>query len=200
VLYDLALSILDGLFLLALMAIAMYLLLKNNPGGTELDAEIAEFPQESQTKAVLMFVFTLGTLIASSKALVFGATGLAEHWGVSDLVIGVTIVAVGTSLPELAASITSAIKGHHDIALGNVIGSNLFNLLIVLPMPALINPSVLEAPVLYRDYVSMMVLTLLLTAFAFFMRKKGAISRIEGGVFIVCYILYLGWVYQSITA
>ncbi|MCP5207491.1 MAG: calcium/sodium antiporter [Hahellaceae bacterium] len=200
VLYDLELSILDGVFLLALMAIAMYLLLKSNPGAAEIDAEIADIPQESQTKAIIMFVLSLAVLIVSSKSLVYGATGLAKYWQVSDLVIGVTIVAIGTSLPELAASVASALKGHHDIALGNVIGSNLFNLLTVLPMPALIHPSVLEASVVNRDYLSMMVLTLLLTAFAFLMRKRGVISRAEGGIFLTCYILYLGWVYQSITA
>lgn len=200
VLYDLELSILDGIFLLALMVIAMYLLLKNNPGAAEVDEEIANIPQESQLKAIIMFAVSLTILIVSSKILVYGATGLAKYWDVSDLVIGVTIVAIGTSLPELAASVVSAMKGHHDIALGNVIGSNLFNLLTVLPMPALIHPSTLEAPVVYRDYLSMIFLTLLLTAFAFLMRRKGAISRPEGGAFLTCYILYLGWVYQSVTA
>ena len=110
--------------------------------------------------------------------------------GVSELIIGLTIVAIGTSLPELAASVASALKGHHDVALGNIIGSNLFNLLAVLAMPALLNPLHIDLDVLYRDYGTMAGLTVLLALFAYGMRKKGKLARFEGGILLACYIAY----------
>src|SRR5690606_2179124 len=101
-------------------------------------------------------------LLASSEALVWGATTTARELGISELVIGLTIVAIGTSLPELAASVMSALRGHHDIAIGNVFGSNLFNLMAVLPLAGIIQPLDLGAAVFYRDFLVLAGITLLL--------------------------------------
>ncbi len=198
-LYDNALSLLDALFLLFMMVVSLIVLTRKGPDVPELDAELDEIPNESNKEAILWFVFGLGLLIASSKLLVWGATGLATWAGVSDLIIGLTIVAVGTSLPELAASVASALKGHHDIALGNIIGSNLFNLLTVLPMPGLLNPGEIEGGSFGRDYGFMLGLTCLIALFAYVMRKKGKVSRGEGGVMLLAYLAYLGTIGQSLA-
>ena len=103
----------------------------------------------------------------------------------------------GTSLPELAASVASALKGHHDIALGNIIGSNLFNLLAVLPIPALLNPVTLDSIVLVRDYSIMLALTLILASAAYIMQKKGRLGRRFGGSLLAAYFGYLFLLYQT---
>ncbi|PIE43201.1 MAG: calcium/sodium antiporter [Gammaproteobacteria bacterium] len=197
VLYDSTLSLFDGIFLLVLMVLSMFALTRKGEQAPELDEELEEIPELNTAKAITWFVIGLAILVGSSKLLVWGATGLAAFLGVSDLIIGLTIVAVGTSLPELAASIASALKGHHDIALGNVIGSNLFNLLTVLPLPALINPGPLESIALYRDYGYMLAMTLLVAGFAYAMQRRGKISRAEGGVMLAAYAAYLLLIYQT---
>jgi cation:H+ antiporter len=113
--------------------------------------------------------------------------------GISPLVIGLTIVAVGTSLPELAASVISALKGHHDIAIGNIIGSNIFNLLLVSGIPAIIQPLNMTQEVFYRDYLYMLGLTLALCSmmiWGFTVKKDGIIGRVSG---ILLLILYAGY-------
>ena len=105
-------------------------------------------------------------LVGSSRALVFGAVNIATAFNVSELVIGLTIVAVGTSLPELAASLISAIRGHADIAIGAVIGSNMFNLLVVLSLPGLFGDLVLAPAVLFRDLGTVFITTFILALFS----------------------------------
>jgi cation:H+ antiporter len=134
-------------------------------------------PSMSTTAALLWFLVGLGALLISSEALVWGAKQFALFFGVSQLIIGLTIVAVGTSLPELAASVTSAIRGHHDIALGNIFGSNLFNLLAVMSVPGIISPLALNQEVFYRDYLAMSFLTLVLIAAIGFSLWKGKRER-----------------------
>ena len=121
--------------------------------------------------------------------MVRGAVYIAEYYGMSDLVIGLTIVAIGTSLPELAASITSIIKKEADIAIGNIIGSNMFNILAVLGIPTLINPGYFAGDVLSRDYPTMLGLTLLLGAMIF-ISSKGKLVRVEGAILLSCFIAY----------
>ncbi|MDH5180623.1 MAG: calcium/sodium antiporter, partial [Gammaproteobacteria bacterium] len=118
--------------------------------------------------------------------------------GVSDLVIGLTIVAIGTSLPELAASVMSALKKEPDIAIGNVIGSNMFNLLAVLGLPAAISPLKLDAGVLERDFPYMIGLSIALFTMAYGFRQHGRINRIEGGLLFTAYIAYLVLLYFTI--
>lgn len=140
--------------------------------------------------AVYWLVIGLILLIASSRVLVWGAVEIAQGFGVSDLIIGLTIVAIGTSLPELAASITAARKGEHDLALGNILGSNLFNTLAVVGIAGMIQPMLVSPEVFYRDILIMAVLTVLLFLFGYGFRGLGCINRYEGGVLLSCYIGY----------
>ncbi|RMG35813.1 MAG: calcium/sodium antiporter [Gammaproteobacteria bacterium] len=162
-----------------------------------LEEEFAEeIPSGMSTTVALGW--TLGglvLLIVSSRILVWGAVNIATALGVSDLVIGLTIVAIGTSLPELAASIAATLKGEDDLAVGNIVGSNIFNMLAVLSVPALLTPVDVGNEVLIRD----MPLMLVLTATLFFMGKGGAgngtISRLEGSLLLATFVLYQGWLY-----
>lgn len=142
-------------------------------------------------KTLLILIIGLIVLLASAKLLVWGAVRIATELGVSDLVIGLTIIAIGTSLPELAASITSAKRNEPDIAIGNVIGSNLFNMLGVLSIPALIAPSQIPTAILSRDYPVMLGLTIILFFLAFGLRsRQPGIGRIAGALLLIGFISY----------
>jgi cation:H+ antiporter len=143
-------------------------------------------------KAWWLLASGLVLLLASSKLLVWGAVGIAQYYGVSDLVIGLTIVAIGTSLPELAASIMAARKNEHDIAVGNVVGSNLFNILAVLGIAGAIAPTEVEEAVLYRDFPLMLALSvvLYLVARGFSREGHGIIRRWAGLVLLVVFLVY----------
>lgn len=158
------------------------------------DPLISEFEQElnnaDPTKtATVKLLIGLILLVAGADLLVRGAVFIAESYGVSDLVIGLTIVAIGTSLPELAASIASILKKEADIAIGNIIGSNMFNILAVLGIPALINPDYFASEVLTRDYPAMIGLSLLLGAMLF-ISSKGKLVRTEGAILLSCFMGY----------
>ena len=165
-------------------------------------AESGESEKLSLGKSILWLVLGLALLVASSRALVWGAVEIARALGVSDLLIGLTIVAVGTSLPELASSIAAARKGENDLAIGNIIGSNLFNTLMVVGIAAMIAPMhSFSASILSRDLPVMAVLTVLLLLFGLPVRKSrvgadgkriGRINRLEGTVFLVAYVGYIG--------
>ena len=148
-------------------------------------------------RAVLWLVVGGLCLLGSSRLLVWGAVSIAESMGISDLVIGLTVVALGTSLPELAACVMSAFKNEHDIALGNVIGSNIFNLFAVLGMPGLINPGAIDAEVLTRDYPVMVGLTLALFVMAYGFRGPGRINRFEGALLVAGFCGYQTLLYFS---
>ncbi len=158
------------------------------------DPLINEFEQElnqtdSTKTAVIKLLIGLILLVSGADFLVRGAVFIAESYGVSDLVIGLTIVAIGTSLPELAASIASILKKEADIAIGNIIGSNMFNILAVLGIPALINPDYFASEVLTRDYPAMMGLSLLLGVMIF-VSSKGKLVRTEGAILLACFMGY----------
>lgn len=155
----------------------------------EMDAEMSTHTMPLK-RAVTWLVAGLILLIISSRILVWGAVTIAQSLGVSDLIIGLTIVAVGTSLPELASSLIAIRKNEHDIALGNVLGSNLFNTLAVVGIAASISPLAVESAVLYRDWALMAGLTLLLFVFGLGIKKQGRINRVEGGVLLTVYIGY----------
>ena len=188
-------ALLCGLFLVLVWMVYS----AHRAGRGEAIADEIALPQTMSTaRATLMFLLGLIVLMAGSKALVWGAVDIAERLGVSDLVIGLTIVAIGTSLPELAASIISARRGEPDIALGNVIGSNLFNVLGVLGLPGLLAPGPVPGEVLTRDYPVMLALTVLLFAFAFSLRNgERHINRLEGGLLLAAFIGYEIWIYLS---
>lgn len=141
-------------------------------------------------RAVLWLVVGLLLLIISSRLLVWGAVEIARGYGVSDLVIGLTIVAVGTSLPELASSIAAIRKNEHDIALGNILGSNLFNTLAVVGIAGTIHPLTVGPDVLVRDIPVMAVLTVSLFIVGYGFRGPGRINRVEGAVLLACYVAY----------
>jgi len=144
----------------------------------------------STGKAVMWFSVGLTLLLLGSNLLVDGAITVAREYGVSDLIIGLTIVAVGTSLPELAASIASALKGESDIALGNVIGSNMFNVLGVMSVPALIHPATLDGAVMSRDFPIMAGLSVVLFVMAARRGGDRCISRVEGALLLSGFAAY----------
>ncbi|MDO6681981.1 MULTISPECIES: calcium/sodium antiporter [unclassified Oceanobacter] len=191
---DLELSYVDSLLLLAGLVATMYILFQESDESGEPivdEDEAAEIESLPTKMAVFWLVSGLVCLMASSKALVWGATIIAHNFGVSDLVIGLTIVAIGTSLPELAASVASALKGHHDIAIGNVIGSNIFNLLAVMPVPGLIATVAVEPMALHRDLPVMLSLTLALLVLFVLNRRSGVMGRFSGSLLGLSYLGYL---------
>lgn len=207
---DNELSVSDGVILLAgLIAIFYYLVTSKShqPANAAPEDEPEDIPDIPSTKAWRLFVLGLIMLIISSHILVIGAKDIALALGISDLVVGLTVVAIGTSLPELAATVASALKGHHDIALGNIVGSNLFNLLAVMAMPALINPPKLDPEVFSRDYLWMTGITFLLAGMVLShklwthysashnlpgttKKAKSRIGRVEGTILLAAYVTY----------
>ncbi len=172
--------------------------------GDSLEAETEQELAEHMMplgKAVFWLVAGLALLIVSSRLLVWGAVEIAVTLGISDLIIGLTIVALGTSLPELAASVIAARKGEHDIAIGNVVGSNMFNLLAVVGIAGVISPmSALTSDILSRDWIVMMVLTAALFVMAYGFRGQGRINRIEGGVLVAGFAAYNVWLVGSVLS
>ena len=188
----------DSFILVAALVVSLLWLFRGDAGAMADDEE--EIPDMAQRKALFWLVVGLAILIASSRMLVWGAVNIATTFGVSDVVIGLTIVAIGTSLPELAASVASALKRHHEIALGNVVGSNIFNLLAVLPVPGFFATVAIDPEVLSRDFMTMAGLTFLVAALIVLMRKKGKLNRMEGGLLAAIYVGYLYVIYLSATA
>jgi cation:H+ antiporter len=197
-LVDGRLTRLDALVLLGVFAglmawtIVQGLRKKTDALGQEMEAELT-----GQTMPMKRALFWVGVglllLIASSRILVWGAVEIAHGFGVSDLIIGLTIVAVGTSLPELASSVIAARKGEHDIALGNILGSNLFNTLAVVGIAGAIRPMAVAPEVLTRDMLVMGSLTLALFIIGFGFRGPGRINRIEGTALLACYVGYTAY-------
>ncbi len=149
-------------------------------------------------RALSWLVFGLALLIASSRVLVWGAVEIAQGLGVDDLVIGLTVVAVGTSLPELASALIATRKGEHDIALGNVLGSNLFNTLAVVGIAAAIQPTAVSPEVFSRDMLVMGVLTLSLFAIGYGFRGPGRVNRVEGAALLTVYLIYTATLVSSV--
>jgi len=163
-----------------------------------IDETIDELPTKLPLKKSLIWtIIGLCLLLLSSKLLVWGASSIASEFGVSDLVIGLTIVAIGTSLPELAATLSSAKKGETDLAVGNIVGSNLFNTLSVLAIPALIQPLKLPPEVLTRDMPVMLGLTVVLLLFSFgcFKNSRYKINLPKGIFLLISFIIYEALLY-----
>ena len=197
--WDGELSQVDGIILsLSLFGFVFWLY---KVGMKERDALLeAEFedviPEDMDMKtSVIWLMIGLLVLIASSRMMVWGAVKIATLLGVSDLVIGLTIIAIGTSLPELVASIASVLKNEAELAVGNIIGSNMFNILAVLMMPALLSPGKFDAPILERDMPIMFVFTVVLFLMAYGHKKLGRITRWEGGILLSGFSGYLYLLY-----
>jgi cation:H+ antiporter len=165
--------------------------------GSEMQQELEVHAMPIRA-ALLWLVVGLVLLIVSSRILVWGAVSIAHGFGVSDLVIGLTIVAVGTSLPELASSIIATRRGEHDIALGNVLGSNLFNTLAVVGIAAAIQPMMVEPEVLSRDILVMAALTVSLFIFGYGFRAAGRVNRVEGALLLACYVGYTAYLLSTV--
>jgi cation:H+ antiporter len=194
-LFDRHLSVLDGIILLAgLGAILHQLIRGQNTSDQELSPsmqeELDELPDMTTLQAVAWLMLGLIVLLISAQILVYAATEIASTLGVSEMIIGLTIVAVGTSLPELAATIGSAIKGHTDIAIGNVVGSNILNILAVLAVPGLMAPTDIDFAALWRDCGMMLALTLMLALFAYGINSRAVITRFEGAVMLMAWLGY----------
>lgn len=189
------LSLVEGIVLITMFVMTLigmgWLSLKvdkNDPLVAETEDEI---PNNVPTSTAIFWVIVgLILLPLSAHFLVESAVFIAKYFGISDLVIGLTIIALGTSLPELAASIAGVLKGEDDLALGNIIGSNIFNLLAVLAMPGLLIPSELDPSAASRDAVVMLALTILLFVFCFNFRGTRQINRYEGAVFVIGFFTY----------
>lgn len=148
-------------------------------------------------KGIIWSLVGLIILIISSRIIVWSSVKIAGFLGISDLIIGLTIVAVGTSLPELASSISAAKKGEHDLALGNILGSNLFNTLVVVGIAGVINPLKATPEVFSRDIIVMIVMTVSLFIMGYGLKGKGRINRIEGSILLISYAVYVLFVIYS---
>jgi len=196
-LLNLSLTLLDSIVLLTALIVCLYLFgrfQRNAEPGDGIAEDDEEIPEMTTGKATFLLIMGLTVLAASSRMLVWGATEIALALGVSELIIGLTIVAIGTSLPELAASIASALKNQHDIAIGNVVGSNIFNLVAVMAVPGLFGTVEFDSIVVWRDYAAMLGLTVLLLLFGLW-QKPPSVSRYEGGILAA---LYAGYLVQAI--
>jgi cation:H+ antiporter len=203
-LVDSHLSRIDGTLLLIGMAALIYWTIKlglqtrtEDPLKAEYSVEIPQ--QIPMLKALFWTVLGFAVLLVSSRMVVWGATGTARIFGVSELVIGLTIVAFGTSLPELAASIISALKKEHDIAIGNILGSNMFNLLGVLGIAGVIKPANIDNDLLYRDLPFVIGFTFALFIMAYGFRGPGRINRYEGGTLACAFFIYMYIIYLTST-
>ena len=183
------LSFLDGLILLALLFLFLFYVFNESKKGSRNNIEASEDSTNNQTKGRtwLLLLVSLVILVSSAKLVVWGGTNLALAFGVSDLIIGLTIVALGTSLPELAVAISSALKKQHQMIIGNIIGSNLFNTLGVLAIPGLILPFQIPIELMSRDYIYMITLTILILVLSF----KLKINRFGGIILLAILASYL---------
>ncbi|MDE1330523.1 calcium/sodium antiporter [Vibrio aestuarianus] len=203
-LWDNHLGFYEGALLFVLFAafiLAMLRISRNEQknGDTLLDDQESEIPQGvSNLKAAMWVVVGLIILPIAASVLVDNAVIIAKYFGMSDLVIGLTIIAVGTSLPELAASLASVLKGEDDMAVGNIIGSNVFNILAVMGIPGLINPSMLSEYAMGRDFWVMLGVSLLLVIMT--LGKSRSINRLEGGVLLLTFIGYQAYLLMNMTA
>lgn len=152
--------------------------------------------QVTINKPILLFIIGLVLLLSGANILVECASTIARHYQISDLVIGLTIIAIGTSLPELAASIIAVKKNQADIAIGNIIGSNIFNMLAVIGIPSMIHTTNLERIILIRDLPVMIGYSVLL-GWTIFIHGRKQINRIEGWLLLFIFIAYQYWLFQS---
>jgi cation:H+ antiporter len=192
--FDRHLGFVDGLILLLGLAYILWqLVVSQSDPEYSTDAiadELDELPEMTNKQSIFWLAIGLIVLLASAQVLVYAATNIASTLGVSDMIIGLTIVAVGTSLPELAATVGSALKGQPDIAIGNVVGSNILNILAVLAVPGLINATDKNYATLWRDSGLMLALSLLLALFAYGINSRAVITRFEGAVMLMAWMGY----------
>jgi len=193
VLRDLNLNLTDGIFLLISLVAVLLFMIYRDRSTADVSFAAGEESYREPTIYLPLFNLCLGLvgLIGGSKLLVLGAIDLARLWEISEAVIGLTIVAIGTSLPELAASLASVIKGENDMAIGNIIGSNIFNSLGVLAMPALLAPNFLmPSEILFRDVLGMILISIMLIIILWARSANGFLTRSNGFVLTSIFVGY----------
>ncbi|MDH4047781.1 MAG: calcium/sodium antiporter [Gammaproteobacteria bacterium] len=196
---DTYLSRIDGFVLLTGLVIVMFWLARlgmrsatNDPMRAEYEAEIPI--HVSMRMAIIWLLVGLVSLLAGAHLMVDGAINIARAMGVSEVVIGITLVAVATSLPEFAVTVVSALKREYDLAIGNIVGSNIFNLLAVIGIAAAIEPAVLPPSVLSLHIFVLVAFTLVLFAMTYDYDGKGRINRLEGLALVSAYFAYIAYV------
>lgn len=199
-LHDGVLSFADAVLLL--LGLVLFLLrMLHHARKPDIGDAPPDIPDMTIGRAWLIFIIGLTVLIISSRTLVYGAVNVAHALGVSELVIGLTIVAVGTSLPEMAAAVVSAARGHADIAIGAVVGSNMFNLLVVLSLPGLFSDLNVGIEDIYRDLGTVLFTTATLAVFVWVawnpQYKHAKLGRFAGVVFLAIYVLYYVWLFTN---
>ena len=194
-----------ALGLLVIPLLILVVKFKRNHPNPEAVEEAEDIPDFAMGTAILWFIIGLAVLLASAEITVWGAKSIAIHLGVSELIVGLTVVAIGTSLPELAASVMSALRGHHDIAIGNIFGSNLFNLMLVMTSAGAIAPMALTPEVFIRDFATMALLTVIMVAMIAIALQRASktgsaarLSRSVGIVFLAAYGFYYLLLWPSI--
>ncbi|MDT0581512.1 calcium/sodium antiporter [Brumicola blandensis] len=202
--FDNILSLIDIILLLAgFVALIVWSVLtakqhRSDELASDVSTELASTLM-SRGRATFWLIIGLLLLLLSAKILVWGAQSIAVKMGISDLIIGLTIIALGTSLPELAATIAAAKKGEHDIAIGNIIGSNMFNMLAVVGFSGIFGAIPVDDALVYRDWPVMLATSLMLLVMAYGYKKLGAISRKEGGILVLSFIVYNTFLLYSIN-
>ena len=196
-LIDLHIGAFDAIVLILVTVLLIYKLLKQKLFNLD---DLSVSPNEdaslaiktiSSARAIIYLTIGLFILLASAEALVQAASNIADHLGVSTAIIGLTIVALGTSLPELAAAVVSVMRGHDDLAIGNIFGSNILNFLVVLPFPGLLASGAIEPSLFYRDFSTVLLLTALLCFICYrCYRRKQKIGRLYGVIFL---LIYCSW-------
>jgi len=187
--WDLQLSFHEGLLLLFLLAVYLWMAFRKRE---ETEMEIEEtgkyFAQSGMGVQLLLIAVGLCLLVSGANWLVQGSIGVARAFGVSEWLIGITIIAVGTSLPEIVASMIAACRGHSEMAIGNIYGSNIFNILMVLGATAIVHPLHIKEPI-HPDLVISTGLTCL---FLIFLRIDHGLSKLDGALLLICYAAYIG--------
>jgi cation:H+ antiporter len=202
-LWDSYLGFNEGIVLVVLFVAFLAVMLKisrsqKNSGDALIEEQESEIPEGVPNgKAIFWVIVGLILLPLAADILVNNAVIIAKHFGMSDLVIGLTIIAVGTSLPELAASLAGVMKGEDDMAVGNIIGSNVFNILAVMGIPGILNPTVLNENVMGRDFWVMLAVSILLVVMA--LGKSRSINRIEGSALLIIFVVYQGYLLMNLA-
>lgn len=201
------LDVFDGVILVIALITVMTWMIKANksmdptdPLASETESELEDLPKLSRNKALFYLLGGLIVLMLSAKMMVSGAVDIAEYFHVPEVVIGLTIIAIGTSLPELAAAIAAARKNEADLMIGNIVGSNLFNILAVLAVPALLAPSALHPDILYIDMPIMLGFTLMMLLMAIPRKDKAVIHRSQGILLTTLFVAFLVLLYFRSTS
>lgn len=197
------LSLHEGILLIALFVVFIIIMLRISQKEKSNNDPLLDIEEEvptgvSNTKAIFWIIVGLGLLPVAATLLVDNAVIIAKYFGMSDLTIGLTIIAIGTSLPELAASLAGALKGEDDMAVGNIIGSNIFNILAVMGLPAILNPSAINPLAMDRDFWVMLGISVILVLTC--VGKSRRIGRGEGFLLLACFVIYLVYLLTSVSA